>query len=71
MIVQVTQIVLCHFRDRCRSGSIGIGHMLTAGFTHSIAIGRRTEGKLDDDDDDNEGSELKSLASNENKLESP
>nr|CUU98916.1 hypothetical transcript [Hymenolepis microstoma] len=31
--------------DRCRSGSIGYGHLYAAAFTHSVAIGRRTEGE--------------------------
>nr|CUU98915.1 hypothetical transcript [Hymenolepis microstoma] len=41
--------------DRCRSGSIGLGHLFAAAFTHSVAIGRRTEGQnIDDDDDDDD-----------------
>ncbi|KAM7543282.1 hypothetical protein Aperf_G00000014611 [Anoplocephala perfoliata] len=41
------------FMDRCRSGSIGLGHLFAAGFTHSVAIGRRTEGQnIDDYNDD-------------------
>lgn len=43
------------FRDRCRSGAIGYGHLYTAAFTHSIAVGRRTEGKNIDGDDDEDG----------------
>ncbi|KAM7541849.1 hypothetical protein Aperf_G00000014595 [Anoplocephala perfoliata] len=39
--------------DRCRSGSIGLGHLYAAAFTHSIANGKRTEGQnIDDIDDD-------------------
>lgn len=48
-------------RDRCRSGSIGLGHLFAAAFTHSVAVGRRTEGKVDEEDelDDYEVDELK------------
>ncbi|VDD74626.1 unnamed protein product [Mesocestoides corti] len=44
------------FMDRCRSGSIGLGHLFAAAFTHSVAVGRRTEGApgIDDESDDEE-----------------
>ncbi|KAL5968070.1 Excitatory amino acid transporter 3 [Taenia solium] len=50
------------FMDRCRSGSIGLGHLFTAAFTHSVVVGKRTEGKVDEEDelDDFEEDEYKS-----------
>ena len=43
-------------RDRCRSGSIGLGHIFAAAFTHSVAVGRRTEGQNIDGISDEEKS---------------
>ncbi|KAM3176074.1 hypothetical protein ACTXT7_007240 [Hymenolepis weldensis] len=40
--------------DRCRSGSMGLGHLYAAAFTHSVAIGRRTEGQNTGDGEENE-----------------
>ncbi|VDK32195.1 unnamed protein product [Taenia asiatica] len=47
--------------DRCRSGSLGLGHLFAAAFTHSVAVGRRTEGKVDEEEefDDSEEDEYK------------
>lgn len=43
-------MLLC--RDRCRSGAIGYGHLFAAAFTHSVAIGRRTEGQNIEEDEE-------------------
>ncbi|VDL93875.1 unnamed protein product [Schistocephalus solidus] len=37
--------------DRCRSGSIGLGHIFAAAFTHSVAVGRRTEHQEDKEEE--------------------
>ncbi|KAM7542441.1 hypothetical protein Aperf_G00000014623 [Anoplocephala perfoliata] len=44
--------------DRCRSGAIGLGCLYAAGFTHSVAIGRRTEGQNIDEDDDKQSEDF-------------
>ncbi|KAL7062378.1 hypothetical protein AAHC03_01705 [Spirometra sp. Aus1] len=43
--------------DRCRSGSIGLGHIFAAAFTHSVAVGRRTEHQEDEGDNVGEDKE--------------
>uniref|UniRef100_A0A0R3WVS7 Amino acid transporter n=1 Tax=Hydatigena taeniaeformis TaxID=6205 RepID=A0A0R3WVS7_HYDTA len=35
--------------DRCRSGSLGLGHLFAAAFTHSVVVGKRSEGKIDEE----------------------
>ncbi|KAH9280136.1 Excitatory amino acid transporter 2 [Echinococcus granulosus] len=37
--------------DRCRSGSLGLGHLFAAAFTHSVAVGKRTEGEVDEENE--------------------
>ncbi|VDK76864.1 unnamed protein product [Dibothriocephalus latus] len=44
--------------DRCRSGSIGLGHLFAAAFTHSVAVGRRTEHQDDAKDDEESGKHI-------------